>query len=128
MREVTLPVKIIVTGQKVTAEKKQRSKELRQSMTQAEGMVWPRVRAHQLGGLHFRRQQVIAGFIVDFYCHAASLVVELDGTVHEFQVMDDLERDRMLKEMGLRVLRIPNQEVFDNVEAVLDRIQKACAR
>ena len=72
----------IVTGQRVTKEKLQRAKELRREMTPAENLLWKEVRANKLG-VHFRRQQVIQGFIVDFYCHRAGLVVEVDGDVHD---------------------------------------------
>jgi len=52
-------------------------------------------------GVHFRRQQVIAGFIVDFYCHKAALVIEVDGNVHDLQQEEDTRREKVLSEMGL---------------------------
>ena len=67
-----MPVKNIVTNQKVTAQKLQRAKELRREMTPAEKILWEELRANKLGA-HFRRQQVIAGFIVDFYCHPVKI-------------------------------------------------------
>jgi Protein of unknown function (DUF559) len=67
-----MPIKNIITGQKVTKEKLQRAKELRHDMTPAEKHLWEEVRANKLS-VHFRRQQVIAGFIVDFYCHLLRL-------------------------------------------------------
>ena len=73
-----MPIKNIITNQKVTKEKLQRAKELRRNMTPAEKMLWGELRANKLG-IHFRRQQIIEGFIVDFYCHKASLVIEVDG-------------------------------------------------
>lgn len=118
--------KNIVIGQKLTAEKAARAKELRQQMTGEERILWDRLRANRLDAWHFRRQQVIAGFIIDFYCHAASLVVELDGPIHAGQVEIDAERDRVLTEMGLRVLRIQNQQVNENLEEVLKTIFQAC--
>ena len=72
-----MPVKNIIPGQKVTKEKLERAKELRREMTPAEKILWHELRANKLG-VHFRRQQVIQGFIVDFYCHKAQLVVEVD--------------------------------------------------
>jgi len=77
-----MPLKNIVTEQKVSKEKLQRAKELRREMTPAEKILWEELRANKLG-VHFRRQQVIAGFIVDFYCHRAGLVVEVDGDIHD---------------------------------------------
>jgi very-short-patch-repair endonuclease len=76
-----MPIKNIIPGQTVTKEKLQRAKELRRDMTPAEKILWQELRANKLG-VHFRRQQVIAGFIVDFYCHKAGLVIEVDGDIH----------------------------------------------
>lgn len=100
---------------------------MRQSMTEAEKLLWQHLRVNRLNGWHFRRQQLIAGFIVDFYCHAAGLVVEVDGSVHDNQIDIDLERDQVLQGLMLRVLRIKNQEVCSNLEAVLQKIRDACA-
>ena len=112
----------IVVGQKVDQTKLQRAKELRSGMTEAECILWQHLRAHRLHGLHFRRQQIIDGFIVDFYCHAAGLVVEVDGSIHEQQTGEDAERDLALSRRGLRVLRIGNQEVIGEIDGVLAKI------
>jgi very-short-patch-repair endonuclease len=121
-----MPTQNIVIGQKVDASKIQRAKELRREMTPAESLLWQRVRARRLNGFHFRRQQVIDGFIVDFYCHAAGLVVEIDGGIHDRQVDYDTQRDRILAARGLRVLRFENRECVENLEGVLGRILAAC--
>jgi len=88
-----MPPKNVVIGQKIYPQKALRARELRQSMTEAEKLLWQHLRVNRLNGWHFRRQQLIAGFIVDFYCHAAGLVVEVDGSVHDNQIDIDLERD-----------------------------------
>ena len=75
----------IVRGRRVEDAKLRKAKQLRREMTPAEQAIWQRVRKNQLGGLHFRRQQVIRGFIADFYCHTAGLVVEVDGPIHDAQ-------------------------------------------
>jgi very-short-patch-repair endonuclease len=80
----------------------------------------------RLDGWHFRRQQVIRGFIVDFYCHAAGLAVEVDGPIHESHADEDRERDQALGVAGIRVLRIQNQDVYENLEIVLAKISQAC--
>jgi very-short-patch-repair endonuclease len=121
-----MPPKNIVVGQKIDPAKADRARELRRSMTDAEKLLWQRLRADRLEGFHFRRQQLIAGFIVDFYCHAVGLAVELDGPVHENQVAYDQERDRVLAELGIQVLRVPNDEVYASPEAVLEKILHAC--
>jgi len=91
-------------------------------MTAEEGIMWKCLRANRLHGFQFRRQQVIDGFIVDFYCHAAGLVVEVDGEVHQGQAEYDGERDRVLAARGLNILRIRNEDVKRNLVDVLDRI------
>ena len=98
-----MPVKNIIPGQKVTKEKLQRAKELRRDMTPTEKTLWNELRANKLG-VHFRRQQVIAGFIVDFYCHKASLVIEVDGDIHDLQREEDARREKASSELGLRSL------------------------
>jgi very-short-patch-repair endonuclease len=105
-----MPAKNIVTGQRVTKEKLQRAKELRREMTPAEKILWEELRANKLG-VHFRRQQVIEGFIVDFYCHKAALVVEVDGDIHDLQKEEDERREKVLSALGLRIVRFGNDEV-----------------
>ena len=112
----------IVSGQKVTRVKSRRAREVRQRMTPEERTLWRHVRAHGLAGLHFRRQQAIDGYIVDFYCGPAALVVELDGEVHRAHATSDAARDRALARRGLRVLRIPNDDVRHDLAGVLARI------
>ena len=119
-----MPLKNIITEQKVTKEKLQRAKELRRNMTPTEKILWEELRANRLG-VHFRRQQVIQGFIVDFYCHLAGLVVEVDGDVHDLQKEEDERREKVLSEMGLRVVRFGNDEVVGNLLDVAQKI-KAC--
>jgi very-short-patch-repair endonuclease len=92
-------------------------------MTPAEKILWQELRGNKLG-VHFRRQQVITGFIVDFYCHKAGLVIELDGSVHDKQIEENAQRDKALKEMGLRIVRIRNEEILKNFPAVLGKIRK----
>ena len=116
-----MPVKNIILGQRVTKEKLERARELRREMTPAEKLLWQQVRAKKLG-VRFRRQQIIAGFIVDFYCHRAALVVEVDGDIHDLQQEEDARREKVLIEMGLRILRFRNDEVVKNLAAVIGMI------
>ncbi|HCF30201.1 MAG TPA: restriction endonuclease, partial [Cyanobacteria bacterium UBA11049] len=83
---------------------------------EVEKILWHHLRTNKLNGLHFRRQQVIDGFIVDFYCHAAGVVIEVDGAVHLQQVEYDARRDQILSLRGLRILRITNEEVKHNLK------------
>jgi very-short-patch-repair endonuclease len=93
-------------------EKLHRAKELRRDMTPVERILWSEVRANKLG-VHFRRQQVIAGFIVDFYCHKAALVVELDGDIHVLQQDEDTRREKALRKLGLRTCAEPVEASSD---------------
>jgi very-short-patch-repair endonuclease len=112
----------VVKGQRVAPVKVERSRALRREMTPAERLLWERLRRKQALAVRFRRQQVIDGFIVDFYCHAAGLVVEVDGAVRAAQPEYDAERDRSLAARGLRILRVSNDEVREDIEGVLARI------
>ena len=98
---------------------------MRRQPTAAEAKLWYFLRAGRLNGLHFRRQQLIDGFIVDFYCHSAGLVIELDGAVHQGQLEYDAERGRILKERGLCILRFSNMELETNCPAVLAKIAQS---
>ena len=109
-------------------EKFRQAEHLRRAMTPAEAILWQHLRTRRLQGYHFRRQHVIAGFIVDFYCHTAGLVVEVDGAVHTTQVAYDAERDTVLAAHGLHLMRVTNSEIEQNLPTVLTRIAAACAR
>ena len=82
------------------------------------------MRAKKLG-VRFRRQQIIQGFIVDFYCHKSALVIEVDGDVHDLQQEEDARREKVLTEMGLRIVRFRNDEVVRNASrsAVVGKIR-----
>ena len=109
-------------------EKRNVSRQLRREMTAAETALWERVRAGGLQGLHFRRQQVIDGFVADFYCHRAGLVVELDGSIHQETGDYDADRDAILARRGLRVLRVRNEQVLQDIGAVLVMIWQHATR
>ena len=118
-----MPVKNIIPGQKVTKEKLERAKELRREMTPAENLLWQELRANKLG-VHFRRQQVIAGFIIDFYCHKVGLVVEVDGDVHDLQQEEDARREQVLSKLGLKVVRFRNDKIVRELSMVVGRIKE----
>jgi very-short-patch-repair endonuclease len=122
----SMPAKKIVTQQHVAPEMLSRAIELRRKLTPAERKLWQHLRAGRLEGYHFRRQQVIEPYIVDFYCHAASLVVELDGGSHLEQAEYDRQRDEHLTARGLRVMRFYNSDVDREIETVLVTILDAC--
>ncbi len=115
----------IIIGQKVISDKVERAREMRRHPTAAEATLWEALRANRLEGWHFRRQQVIQGFVVDFYCHRGSLVVEVDGPIHAQQAAADQEREQALEEIGLRVMRFSNSQVLEELPAVLHAIRDA---
>jgi very-short-patch-repair endonuclease len=104
------------------ADKRERAKELRQRMTPAEITLWKHLRTDQLADFHFRRQQIIDGFIVDFFCWRAGLIVEVDGDVHATQMEADTERDRVLAARGLHILRFSNDRILSDLDSCLDEI------
>ena len=120
-----MPKRNIVRGQSVSAEKVAKAKELRRNMTNAEKILWQQVRASKLGW-HFRRQQIIHGFIVDFYCHQKSLIIEVDGEIHQHQIEEDRQRENALKEYGFKIIRFQNHEVERNLPQVLAKIRQSC--
>ncbi len=115
----------IVAGQHVDGAKVERAREMRRAPTAEERLLWERLRRNALGGLHFRRQQIIDGFVADFYCHAAGLVVEVDGPIHAEHPSYDNERDAVLKARGLGVLRFSIDEIRSDLRSVLARILEA---
>jgi very-short-patch-repair endonuclease len=116
----------IVRGQRVSRSKVARAKELRAEMTPQEQSVWERLRNNRLRGLHFRRQQIIDGFLADFYCHRAAVVIELDGLVHLRQTDYDRERDKAISLHQLQVIRISNDQIDMTLEQTLEAIAAAC--
>ncbi len=100
------------------------AKQLRGRETEAEKLLWQRLNRKQINGLSFRRQHPILYFIADFYCHKLKLIIELDGTIHNIppQFRYDRERDEELKKYGLSMMRFTNEEVFDDIESVLEKI------
>ncbi len=101
-----------------------RARELRAHMTPEERVIWQELRGNRLGA-HFRRQQVLAPYIVDFYCHAARLVVELDGSPHREQQGYDRMRDEYFRRCGIRVLRVSNVSVRNELASVVAAIRSA---
>ena len=100
------------------------AREMRKEPTEAEDVLWQRLRGKQLGA-RFRRQHAIDRFIVDFYAHEPRLIIEVDGPVHETQKEYDAMRQSFLESLGYRVLRFTNEQVLQDVHAVLRVIQAA---
>ena len=99
------------------------AKNLRKRSTDAERMLWKHLRARQLDGLKFRRQEPMGNYVLDFICYEKELVIELDGGQHAIKKEDDAERDTWLKQQGFKVLRFWNNEVLMNIDGVLEVIR-----
>ena len=102
------------------------AKKLRKNSTPAENLLWSRLRAEQLEGLKFRRQQLIGNYIIDFVCFEKKIVIEVDGGQHAIEKGKDSIRDEWLKGQGFKVLRFWNNEVLMNIESVLEVIRMDC--
>jgi len=106
---------------KVRPIKWAQARELRRNPTISERVLWRYLRRKQLG-LRFHRQNIIRGYIVDFYCPGAKLVIELDGPKHD-PIYDD-KRDNSLANLGIKTLRFPCSLVFINPLIILERISE----
>jgi very-short-patch-repair endonuclease len=107
---------------------KSRARSLRNEMTEAEKKLWfDYLRKHEV---NFTRQKPIDHFIVDFYCPRAKLVIEVDGSSHfsEDGAIYDAERTSVLNAYGLEVLRFMNDEVMQDLESVIRKIEKVLER
>ena len=115
-----------ITGQIIDPTKKDLSRQFRKKMTKEEKLMWELLRDHRMCGLHFRRQQIIRGFIADFYCHTINLVIEIDGEIHQKQQEYDQDRTKIFDQLGLRILRFTNSDLVNDIANVKRFIEKAC--
>jgi very-short-patch-repair endonuclease len=99
-----------------------RAKRLRRDQTDAERVLWLRLRDRRLEGLKFKRQVPIEHYIVDFCCAEARLIIELDGGQHATRMTEDAARTRVLEAFGYLVLRFWNNDVLQNTDGVLEEI------
>lgn len=106
-------------------KKKDFSRSMRKHMTAAEEKLWSALRNRKCAGLKFRRQQVIEGYIADFYCESIKLCVEADGGIHDQpeQKNIDEERNNAFNSRGVCVMRFKNEEILDDVRKVLSAIR-----
>ena len=99
------------------------AKRLRKRQTDAENLLWNRLRAKQINGLRFRRQEPVGQYIDDFLNYEVRMVIEVDGGQHAEQKKVDKERDDWLASQGFKVLRFWDNDVLTNVEGVLEKIK-----
>jgi very-short-patch-repair endonuclease len=103
---------------RISPRAKQRSRKLRDEMTETERLLWKKLRGKQINHYKFRRQHPYGKYILDFVCLEANLVIEVDGGQHQENTMYDQDRSRWLERQGFKVLRFWNNEVLDNLDAV----------
>ena len=106
---------------------KQFRKELRTNLTPAEAVLWTSLQRKQLEGRKFRRQHSIGNYIVDFYCPSEKLAIELDGAEHFTPEGSDADeaRDLFMANLGIKVLRYENRDIYNDLEAVLEDIKNS---
>jgi len=102
---------------------KKRARSLRKRQTDAERLLWSRLRSRQLARFKFRRQQVMGVYIVDFISLEAMLIIELDGGQHATQIEYDAKRSSYLNSLGFKVLRFWNNDLLQDIDAVLEFIR-----
>ena len=101
------------------------ARQFRKEPTPSEAILWQALRSRKLEGRKFKRQQPIGAFVVDFFCGAEQLIVEVDGSVHETQQEYDQQRQELLEYLGLRFVRVSSQQVETNLNEALETIRSA---
>jgi len=114
---------------KMPSKLRSNARVLRRNSTDAERLLWSELRNHRLNGAGFRRQVPIEKYVADFVCHAARLVVELDGGQHFFDQAEqlDAQRSAVIEAKGFHILRFSNHDVMTNRSGVLETIAAAFA-
>ncbi len=113
------------TTPELWAKLKPLARQMRKEPTLAEKKLWEKIRGRQILGFKFRRQHSLERFIVDFYCHDAKLIVEVDGQSHDYTQEEDQFRQEFLEGLGFQVIRFSNEDVLLKMEAVLGEIAGA---
>ncbi len=100
------------------------ARKLRNNSTSAERVLWRAINRNQIEGFRFRRQVPLAGYVVDFACHDAKLVIEVDGATHstEAEIEYDRRRETAIVAEGYAIVRFRNDKVYESLDAVVDAI------
>ncbi len=99
------------------------AREFRKNQTETEQIMWEELRSRKFLNLKFKRQYLIEGYIVDFYCSELKLAIEIDGLIHLRQIKEDKLRQQDIEEKGIRFIRFKNKEVLYNLKQVLNKLQ-----
>lgn len=106
---------------------KEQARQLRNNSTPPEILLWNQLKQDKIG-FQFRRQKCVGPYVIDFYCPAVKLAVEVDGRIHQFQRDTDQMRDSYLESVGITIFRIPAGSVLRDAYAVAQMIREACER
>jgi len=104
--------------------KKAFARTLRKDSTKAEKLAWELLRDRKFKDYKFRRQHVIEGFVLDFYCHELKLGVEIDGKIHLKRKDYDRLRQEIIESEGINIIRITNKELLNKKRSILEKIEK----
>lgn len=99
------------------------AKNLRKNSTDAENLLWSRLKARQIEGFKFRRQEPVGSYIADFVCFEKQIIIEVDGGQHGLKGSNDSKRDDWLRSQGFKVLRFWNNDALSDIEGVLEKIR-----
>lgn len=111
----------------MTGEPRRFARQLRQTQTGAEAILWDRFRGRRFRGLKFKRQIPVLSYTVDFLCFERKLVVEIDGRHHDWFAVYDANRTAEIESQGFAVLRVTNQDVLNDIDRVIESIWTAAA-
>ncbi len=109
-------------------KKKIFSRALRNESTPQERKVWDALRDRRFMKLKFRRQHVVEGFVVDFFCNQLKLAIEIDGAVHSLQQDYDELRQQLIESEGIRFIRVTNDEIDNDMKILTDKIRELMRR
>ncbi len=102
----------------------QLAREFRKAPTKSEKIMWDVLRRNNFHGLYFRRQHVIGGYIIDFYCPKLKLAIEIDGAIRQKQTKEDGKRQKIIEGRKIRFFRVNSEEVEKNIDAVLKKLEE----
>ena len=104
----------------------QLAREFRKKLTKSEKIMWEALRNRNFLGLKFRRQHLMEGYLIDFYCHELKLALEIDGLIHLKKVKEDKERQQIIEHFNINFFRVASQEVENDLESVLRKLKIFC--
>ena len=98
------------------------AQEMRRNLTPCEKILWDELKEKKINGTKFRRQHPIHRYILDFYCHEKKLAIEVDGSIHKIKSDEDEFRDKYLESIGIKTVRVSNEEIIEDINKVLFKI------